>query len=75
MGERRLRCRARADQTRKNSACLVPALRGMIAQEPRSLDADKSKGIVVRNNLLRDDNRRIRIEGENKGNVSVRDND
>ncbi len=39
------------------------------------IDASKSKGIVVRNNLLRDENRRILIEGDNQGNVAVRDND
>lgn len=39
------------------------------------IDAGKSKGLVVRNNLLRGENRRILIEGENKGNVAVRDND
>jgi hypothetical protein len=39
------------------------------------IDADTSKGIVVRNNLLRGENRRVIIEGKNKENVVVRDND
>jgi hypothetical protein len=39
------------------------------------IDAAKSKGIVVRNNLLRGENRRILIEGKNKDSVVVRDND
>jgi hypothetical protein len=39
------------------------------------IDAGKSKGIVVRNNLLRGENQCILIEGENKGNVVVRDHD
>jgi hypothetical protein len=39
------------------------------------IEAGTSKGIVVRSNLLRDENRRILVEGENKGNVAVRDND
>jgi hypothetical protein len=39
------------------------------------IDAATSKGIVVRNNLLRDDNRRILVQGDNKDSVVVRDND
>ena len=38
------------------------------------IDASKSNGIVVRNNVLRGDNRRIVLEGENKDRVRVQDN-
>ena len=38
------------------------------------IDAAKSRGIVVRSNLLRDENRRVLIEGDNKDNVTLRDN-
>ena len=33
------------------------------------IDADTSKGITLRNNQLRGENRRVLIQGENKGNV------
>jgi hypothetical protein len=39
------------------------------------IDADKSRGIIARGNLLRGENRRILLEGENKGNVITREND
>jgi parallel beta-helix repeat protein len=39
------------------------------------IDAATSKGVVVRNNLLRGENRSILIEGDSKGGVVVRDND
>ncbi len=38
------------------------------------LAADKTKGLIIRNNILRDENRRILIEGVNKANV-ILDND
>jgi hypothetical protein len=37
-------------------------------------DATKVKGIVIRDNLLRGDNRRILIEGDNRGQVIERGN-
>jgi len=52
-----------ADNIIESTAGQVAAIR---------VDAAKSAGILIRDNLLRGENRRILIEGENRGQVVVR---